>query len=101
MIIHRLRAFHAALAVLVLLAYLTGDDSSVHYGLGYAVAFLIVVRLIWSATGAPQLGLMKYYPHFAGLRLNNAMTHPAISRMFLLAIAVSLVLAVATGIAMD
>ncbi|MEQ8234838.1 MAG: cytochrome b/b6 domain-containing protein [Gammaproteobacteria bacterium] len=101
MVIHRLRAFHAALAILVLLAYLTGDDDSLHYWLGYAVALLILVRLIWGLAGVPQLGLMKYYPRFEGLKLNNAMTHPAISRSLLMAIAVSLTLAVATGIAMD
>jgi cytochrome b len=101
MVIYRLRLFHAILAILVLLAYATGDDNGVHYWLGYAVALMVVVRFFWGLTGVPQLGLMKYYPHFEGLRLNNAMTHPAISRTFLLAIALSVVLAAATGIAMD
>lgn len=101
MVIYRLRSFHAILAILVSLAYLTGDDDAIHYLLGYAVALLILVRLIWGLAGVPQLGLMKYYPRFEGLRLNNAMTHPAISRSLLMAIAVSLLLAVATGIAMD
>ena len=101
MVIHRLRLFHAALAILVILAYLTGDDDTAHYLLGYGVALLVLLRLIWALTGVPQLGLMKFYPHFEGLRLNNAMTHPAISRMFLLAIAVSILLTVGTGIAME
>ncbi len=101
MVIHRLRLFHAALAILVLLAYLTGDDDRLHYWLGYAVALLVVVRLVWGLTGVPQLGLMKFYPHFEGLRLGNAMTHPAISRTFLLAIALSVLTTVGTGIGMD
>jgi len=99
--IHRIRLFHAALAALVLLAYATGDDDSVHCWLGYAVVFLVVVRIAWGLTGVPQLGLMKYYPHFEGLRLDNAMTHPAISRSLLLAIALSIITTAATGIAMD
>lgn len=99
--IHRIRLFHAALAVFVLLAYATGDDDSVHSWLGYAVALLVVVRIAWGLTGVPQLGLMKYYPHFEGLRLDNAMTHPAISRTLLLAIALSVITTAATGIAMD
>lgn len=99
--IHRIRLFHAALAVFVLLAYATGDDDSVHYWLGYAVALLVVVRIAWGLTGVPQLGLMKYYPHFEGLRLDNAMTHPAISRTLLLTIALSVITTAGTGIAMD
>lgn len=101
MVIHRLRLFHALLAILVVLAYVTGDDDTAHYLLGYGVALLVLLRLAWALTGVPQLGLMKFYPHFEGLRLNNAMTHPAISRTFLLAIAVSILLTVGTGIAMD
>ena len=101
MVIYRLRLFHATLALFVLLAYATGDDDSVHYWLGYAVALLVVVRIVWGLTGVPQLGLVKYYPHFEGLRLDNAMTHPAISRSLLLAIALSVIATAATGIAMD
>lgn len=99
--IYRLRLFHAAVAILVLLAYVTGDDDTLHYWLGYGVAAMVSLRVIWGLMGIPQLGLMKYYPHFDGLRLSNAMTHPAISRTFLLAIAVSVIVTVATGIAMD
>jgi cytochrome b len=101
MVIHRLRLFHAGLAVLAVGAYATADDDIAHYLLGYAVAMLVFVRLLWSLTGVPPLGLMKYYPHFSGLRLGGAMTHPAISRLLLLSIALSLILTVSTGIFMD
>jgi cytochrome b len=101
MVIYRLRQFHLLLAVLVLLAYFTGDDDALHYWLGYGVALLIVIRLIWGLTGVPQLGLMKYYPQFEGLKLGNVMTHPAISRTLLLGIALSVIVTAATGVAMD
>ncbi len=52
-------------------------------------------------TGAPQLGLLRFYPHFEGMKLGNAMTHPAISRVLLLAIAISLLGVTGSGIAMD
>jgi len=99
--ISRLRIFHATLATLVLLAYFTGDDDPLHRWLGYGVALLVLIRLIWGLTESPQLGLMKFYPHFTGLRLTNAMTHPAISRTLLLCIALSVILTAGTGIAMD
>jgi len=99
--ISRLRMFHVALATSVLLAYFTGDDDPLHRWLGYSVALLVLIRLIWGLTGSPQPGLMKYYPHFTGLRLTSAMTHPAISRTLLLCIALSVILTAGSGIAMD
>ena len=62
---------------------------------------MIVLRLALALTGAPQLGLMRFYPHFDGMKLGNAMTHPAISRTLLLAIAISLIGVTGAGIAMD
>jgi cytochrome b len=100
-VMRRLRLYHAVLAILVVLAYITGDDNSLHAWLGYGVAAIIIVRLIWALTGVPQLGLMRFYPHFEGLRLTTAMTHPAISRTLLLGIAACLIGVTLTGIAME
>jgi len=100
-VMHRLRSYHAILALLVMLAYATGDDNVFHAWLGYGVAAIILMRLAWALTGVPQLGLMRFYPHFEGLRLSTAMTHPAISRTLLLGIATCLIAVTLTGIAMD
>lgn len=100
-VMQRLRSYHAILALLVVLAYATGDDNMFHAWLGYAVAAIILIRLAWALTGVPQLGLMRFYPHFDGLRLSTAMTHSAISRALLLAIATCLIAVTLTGIAMD
>jgi len=100
-VMRRLRLYHAALAVLVVLAYVTGGDNFFHAWLGYGIAAIIFVRLAWALTGIPQLGLMRFYPHFEGLRLTAAMTHPAISRTLLLGIAACLIAVTLTGIAMD
>jgi cytochrome b len=97
----RLRAYHALLALLVVIAYASGDVEPLHNWLGYAVALIVVARLLWAATGVPQLGLMRFYPKFEGLKLGTAMTHPAISRTLILGIAMCLVGATATGVAMD
>ncbi len=100
-VMHRLRAYHALLALLAIAAYLSAEWGKVHAWLGYGVAAMIVIRLALALTGAPQLGLMRFYPHFDGMKLGNAMTHPAISRTLLLAIAISLIGVTGTGIAMD
>lgn len=54
------RIFHWSLALLVGLAFLTGDDaSSVHVYVGYATALLIVLRLIWGIIGSRQARLTQ------------------------------------------
>jgi cytochrome b len=101
LVLQRLRLYHAVLAALVLLAYLTGEVGIVHAWLGYGVAAVIAFRLVWATAGVPQLGLMRFYPQFQGLKLDNAITHPAISRTLMLAIATTAILTTVTGIAMD
>lgn len=98
-IMHRIRIYHAVLAVFAIFAYLTGDDDSIH-ACCYAVATVVVFRLLWALTGNPHVGLMRFYPKFEGLNLSNAFTHPAISKASL-GIAVSLLSVTATGILMD
>lgn len=100
-VMSRLRAYHALLAILVVAAYFSTEWGVAHVWLGYGVAGVIVVRLILALTGAPQLGLMRFYPHFQGLKLDNAFTHPSISRLLLMGIATCLIGVTATGVAMD
>lgn len=100
-VMNRVRLYHATLAVLALLAYLTGEIDPYHAWLGYGVATIIVLRLLWALAGERQAGLMRFYPKFDGLKLNKAATHPAISRVLMLGIALSLLTIVGTGIAMD
>jgi len=100
-IMHRIRIYHATLACLALLAYLTGEFGLVHAWLGYGVASVIVLRLLWALSGERQVGLMRFYPSFEGLKCGNAFTHPSISKSLMLGIALSLMLATGTGIALD
>jgi cytochrome b len=100
-----IRALHAALATLTVLAYLTGELGSVHAWLGYGVAGAIALRLLAALTGRIAgiwtLGLQRFYPHFDGLRFDNALSHPAVSRVLIAAIAATVIGATATGIALD
>lgn len=98
---HKLRAYHAGLALLALAAYVSGEWGLIHAWLGYGVGLMILIRLLLALSGAPQLGLSKYYPRFANLKLNRLMTHPAFSRYLLFGIAVCVIGATGTGMMMD
>jgi cytochrome b len=100
-VMYRMRLYHALLAVLAVAAYLTGEIRPYHAWLGYGVAGVIVLRLLWASGGERQAGLMRFYPEFEGLKLKSLATHPAISRVLMLAIALSLLTVTGTGIAMD
>jgi cytochrome b len=100
-IMNRIRIYHASLAILAILAYLTGEFGIVHAWLGYGVAIVIALRLLWALSGERQVGLMRFYPSFEGLQTNNLFTHPAISKTLMLGIALSLLAVTGTGIAID
>jgi cytochrome b len=100
-VMHRIRIFHAFLAITVLAAYFSAETGLIHAWLGYGVAALIAFRLIWALSGAPQLGLERFYPSFKDLHLKGIATHPAISRLLLACIALSVIGATGTGIIMD
>lgn len=99
-LIHRIRTYHACLGAGAILAFLTGDFGVVHDWIGYAVAAVIVLRLVWALFNPRQLGLNKFYPDFEGLRFDNAFRHPGVSKAFILGIAVTLCGATFTGILM-
>ncbi len=47
------RFFHWSLVLLFLLSYLTGDEETdIHFWSGYAIATLVVVRVIWGFVGS-------------------------------------------------
>jgi cytochrome b len=98
---HRLRLYHATLAALVIVAYISGEWGAIHLWLGYGIAVVIVFRLLLVLTGAPQLGLARFYPQFADLKLDSIFTNPLISRSLLLGIAVCLIGATLTGFGLD
>jgi len=100
-LMQKVRVYHAALAVLTVLAYLSGDFGLVHDWLGYGVAVVIALRLLWATFNPRQLGLNRFYPEFDGLRFDNAFRHPAVSKTLILAIALTLTGATLTGVAMD
>lgn len=100
-LMHKVRVYHAALAVLTVLAYLSGDLGLVHDVLGYGVAVIIFLRLVWAVFNPRQLGLNRFYPDFDGLRFDNAYRHPAVSKALILGIAVTLIGATLTGVLLD
>jgi cytochrome b len=97
-LMHKIRVYHATLAILTLLAYFSGDFGFIHDWLGYAVGVIIVARLGWAVFNPRQLGLNCFYPVFDGIEWTKAITHPAINKTLILAVAVSVILATATRI---
>lgn len=97
-LIHRIRIYHASLGGGAILAFLTGDFGVIHDWIGYAVAAVIVFRLVWAVFNPRQLGLNRFYPDFEGLRFDNVFRHQAVSKALILGIAVSLIGATITGI---
>ena len=100
-IMNRIRLYHATLASLSILAYVTGEVGIIHSWLGYGVALVIGFRLLWALSGERQVGLMRFYPSFEGLRFDNAFTHPSVSKCLMLGIAISVIAVTSTGIAID
>lgn len=100
-IIHRIRFYHAALAILATLSYVTGEFGIIHSWLGYGVVLVIILRLLWALSGERQVGLIRFYPSFEGFGASNIFTHPAISKIFILSIIISLIAVSLTGIAID
>jgi len=100
-VMHRIRIFHAFLALTVLAAYFSAEMGLIHAWLGYGVAALIAFRLIWALSGVPQLGLERFYPSFKDLHLKGMATNPVISRILLAGIAISVIGATGTGVLMD
>lgn len=97
----QLRVWHALIAIVATAAYFTEDAEPWHQLLGYAVVTLIAIRLLMAMFGAGPLGLQRFYPKFHDLKLGTAATHPAISRVLLLGIAISLLGVTSTGVLMD
>ena len=100
-IMHRIRIYHMVQAFLAVLSFVTGELGVIHAWLGYGVAVVIVFRLFWVLSGERQLGLTRFHPIFTGLTVGNFMAHPAISKTLILGIALSLIGATVTGIALD
>ena len=60
--LNRIRLYHITLALLAMLAYFTGELGLIHAWLGYGVAAVILLRLIWALSGERQVGLSRFFP---------------------------------------
>jgi len=101
-VFHKIRLYHAALALLVTAAYFTGDElEGVHNWLGYAVAAVILFRALWAAVGPRQLGISRLFPDLTELAKVRRLNHPMISRTLLAGIVITLLLTTGTGLLME
>jgi cytochrome b len=97
----QLRLYHAALAILAIAVYATGELGLIHAWLGYALAALIAFRVAWGLVGPRQISLSKFVPKLSDVGRIASPDHPAIGKTLLAGVAISLLLATFTGIALD
>lgn len=101
-VFHKIRLYHTVLALLVAAAYLTGDElEGLHVWLGYAVAAVILFRVLWAAVGPWQLGISRLFPDLMELAKVRRPNHPMIGRTLLAGIVINLLLTTGTGLLME
>jgi cytochrome b len=97
----KLRLYHAVLGCGCVMAYLTGEFGWIHAWIGYTVAAIIAGRIVWGLFGPRQIGISRLVPTVAEVSAIRWVNHPAVSKVLLSGIIVSLLLVTATGIAID
>ena len=74
------RVFHITLVTLMILAFISGDFGVVQDILGYGVAAIIALRLLWLLLNPCQLCLNRFYPDFTRLRFDRWRRHLCVNR---------------------
>ena len=60
-LMHKVRFYHAALSVMTVLTYLSGDFGLIYDWLGYGVAVVLSLRLLWAVFNPRQRGLNRFF----------------------------------------
>ena len=95
------RVFHITLVTLMILAFISGDFGVVQDILGYGVAAIIALRLLWVLFNPCQLCLNRFYPDFTRLRFDRWRRHLCVNQTLIFWIAIALVGATATCLLID
>ncbi|TBN39372.1 cytochrome B [Paracoccus subflavus] len=110
-----LRAYHWALAVLVIANWLLGklgpSDMTLHFWLGYGVIGLLVFRLVWGLAGPATArftqfvrgprAVLAYLPEMARPRPSQWPGHSPVGALAVVAMLAVLILQVTTGLFAD
>ena len=95
------RVFHVTLATLTILAFISGDFGVVQDILGYGVAAIIALRLLWVLFNPCQLCLNRFYPDFTWLRFDRWRRHLSVRPTLIFWITIALVGAKAMCLLID
>ena len=95
------RVFHVTLATLTILAFISGDFRVVQDILGYGVAAIIALRLLWVLFNPCQLCLNRFYPDFTWLRFDRWRRHLSVRPTLIFWITIALVGAKAMCLLID
>lgn len=100
-VILRVRKYHALFVLLVPIAYLSAEEGDIHFWVGYGLLAVILAWVLSQLLGGRQSRLSRHMPRFDGMTLANALSHRAISKSLILAVLLSLIGTVGTGVALD
>lgn len=97
------RLHHLLFGVAVIAAWLTSESTGVpHAWIGYAVAALLLLRLLLAAAHKSGFELRRLLPSFSKPPVGQTgLRHPAIMRSLILILFVAIATTAGTGIAMD
>lgn len=96
----KLRLYHAALAVLAVVAYLTGEFEAVHPWIGYTLAGLLALRLLMLLAAPRFITPPHWIIRRSEFNFTQGVRSPVIGKLLLLGIMLCLLTSISTGVAM-
>lgn len=100
---NRFRVYHAVFGLAVIAAYFTGESLGlIHAWVGYGIAALLMLRIALGLGGQRGFEFRRLKPSFAPPPPGQTgMRHPAIARLTMLALFISVIGSGVTGVVMD
>lgn len=96
----KLRFYHAALAVLAIAAYLTGEFEAVHPWIGYTLAGVLALRLLMLLAAPRFITPPHWIIRRSELAFDQGVCSPVVGKLLLLGIMLCLFTSISTGVAM-
>ncbi|MDB5597223.1 MAG: cytochrome [Hyphomicrobiales bacterium] len=97
----KLRAYHATLAILAILAYLTAEWGLIHNWIGYTLAAVLLTRLTIVVLAPRFMAPPHWLLRRSDFTLAEGPGSPLVGKLLLVAIVTCLAIATASGVATD
>jgi cytochrome b len=97
----KLRAYHATLAILAIIAYLSAEWGMIHNWIGYTLAAVLLTRLTLLVVAPRFMAPPHWLLRRSDFTLAEGLGSPILGKLMLAVIVSCLVIATASGIAME